>query len=774
MSSIKTSGIKITNINSSKKALFFLLAFTIFISFFSNLQSACTNPAFAEGVDRAYVNGNILSRGGVDYTVKEAGWANASGSDAWYAPGTGSNWTDAWTLSSNPCVGAGSAPTVTTTDAATVITSNSATSGGNVTADGGSAISARGIVYGIAVTPTLANTIVTVAGTTGAFVANLSSLTAGTLYYIRAYATNAVGTTYGPQVSFTTSAAVAPTVTTTAASGVSCSSFNSGGNVTSDGGASVTARGIVYGTSILPTLANTVVTTGSGTGVYSSAGSGLATSTTYYCRAYATNSVGTSYGAQISFTTSAAPCVPVLTTTDAASAITTTTATSGGTISSDGGSAVTARGVCYGIVSGPTISNFKTTDGAGTGAFVSALTGLTESITYYVRSYATNANGTGYGPEITFTAASIPKYYSCAGANTWSLATNCAVLSAAPTTTDHAIVRHDWYDVVNAPTYNLANLAHGQLDAGNWFAAKPLKLTVQNGGRVVFTTSSYTGLPATFQLVTNSGGTFASYTSFATIHSVVNNGALHFFGAVTNGNNITGTGQICYEGNFENSTLGGKINGQFISASEATLTTGFFTTTDATLGAGVKCGGMAALLPIELIDFTATKNGESVNVNWTTGSEINNDYFEVQASSDGKHWETISVVQGHGNTNNVTKYGIIDYDTKGYTIKYYRLKQVDFDGKVWYSIIRLVNFDGSNINGINVFDNGNNIEIQLFQNNVQQISIHDVNGKEVFSENLNNNNHGIIWVNKQQLASGVYFVTAFTNKEPITKKLFVR
>lgn len=92
--------------------------------------------------------------------------------------------------------------------------------------------------------------------------------------------------------------------------------------------------------------------------------------------------------------------VPVLTTT-APSAITATSAQTGGTITSDGGSAITARGVCWGEFSGPTIAGSKTTDGAGSGNFGSSMTNLLANKTYSVRAYATNSTGTGYGNEFT-------------------------------------------------------------------------------------------------------------------------------------------------------------------------------------------------------------------------------------------------------------------------------------------------------------------------------------------------------------------------------------
>ena len=89
-------------------------------------------------------------------------------------------------------------------------------------------------------------------------------------------------------------------------------------------------------------------------------------------------------------------------TSSAVTNITQTTATGGGNVTSEGGSSVTARGVCWNTSSNPTTSDNHTTDGSGTGSFVSNLTGLATGTLYYIRAYATNSNGTSYGDEIVF------------------------------------------------------------------------------------------------------------------------------------------------------------------------------------------------------------------------------------------------------------------------------------------------------------------------------------------------------------------------------------
>jgi uncharacterized protein (TIGR02145 family) len=188
------------------------------------------------------------------------------------------------------------------------------------------------------------------------------------------------------------------TVTTQIITGITSNSAEGGGEVTNEGPTSVIARGVCWSTSTNPTISDNKTSNGLGTGTFASSITGLSSGTLYYVRAYVTNSAGTSYGDEISFTTNS---IPVLTTTEA-SAITTTTAICGGNITSDGGSPLIERGVCWSTYANPTFNDNKTTDGSATGGFTSSLTGLNPSTTYYARAYATNSLGTNYGNEITF------------------------------------------------------------------------------------------------------------------------------------------------------------------------------------------------------------------------------------------------------------------------------------------------------------------------------------------------------------------------------------
>lgn len=134
------------------------------------------------------------------------------------------------------------------------------------------------------------------------FPVTLTGLDFATKYYARAYAINHETTIYGEEMSFTT-LPVVPTVTTADIADTSYTSASSGGEVTAAGGADVTARGVCWSTTPGPTVNDSKTTDGDGLGAFTSSLSGLDDNTSYYVRAYATNSAGTAYGQELSFTT---------------------------------------------------------------------------------------------------------------------------------------------------------------------------------------------------------------------------------------------------------------------------------------------------------------------------------------------------------------------------------------------------------------------------------------------------------------------------------------
>ena len=195
-----------------------------------------------------------------------------------------------------------------TSDTVTDITLVSARSGGKVLNDGGFTVTARGICWDkdndFDIDHCLDKTVNN--SGTGHFTSDISGLSENTEYYVKAYATNQVGTSYGGARKFTTLSVTIPTVTTNEVTNQTAYSAVCGGNVTSDGNATVTARGVCWDTTGNPTLQNCInfTTDGQGTGTFTSNIAGLNASTTYYVRAYATNSEGTTYDDDdISFTT---------------------------------------------------------------------------------------------------------------------------------------------------------------------------------------------------------------------------------------------------------------------------------------------------------------------------------------------------------------------------------------------------------------------------------------------------------------------------------------
>ena len=194
---------------------------------------------------------------------------------------------------------------VLSTSSASNITSISAQLGGNITDNGGSSITMRGVCWATHSVPTVSDSITSDGSGSGAFTSSLNALHANTTYYVRAYAINSSGTAYGNEVSFITSKGM-PTITTTAVTDIAPLSAKSGGNIISDGGASITARGVCWSTTAHPTIANFKTSDSIGTGSFTSMLTPLASQALYYVRAYATNSYGTAYGNEISFTASTA------------------------------------------------------------------------------------------------------------------------------------------------------------------------------------------------------------------------------------------------------------------------------------------------------------------------------------------------------------------------------------------------------------------------------------------------------------------------------------
>ncbi|WP_317897975.1 DUF1566 domain-containing protein [Aurantibacillus circumpalustris] len=203
-------------------------------------------------------------------------------------------------------------PTVVTSPV-TSITTSSALCGGEVITDGGSPILDRGLTWGTAPNPIYAqagNFSTNDGSGTGKFISNMvngnppNCILPGTTYFVRAWARNSDGIAYGNEQTFTTPSPSLATITTATISAITETSAVSGGDVISDGGAPVLSKGVCWSTSPNPTSdLSTKSMDGGSIGLFTSNLLNLLSNTTYYVRAYATNSIGTSYGNEIIFTT---------------------------------------------------------------------------------------------------------------------------------------------------------------------------------------------------------------------------------------------------------------------------------------------------------------------------------------------------------------------------------------------------------------------------------------------------------------------------------------
>ncbi len=294
-------------------------------------------------------------------------------------------------------------PTVTTANISNN-TSSTVQAGGTVTSEGGSSVVARGVCWDEIPNPDITGEHSNNGVGLGEFVYTINNLEPATQYYIRAYASNSVGTSYGNQVSFQTLQQYdRPSIETLDITNITKYSAHSGGDIISDGNKEISAKGVCWSTTQNPNLLDQFTTDGQGTFDFASQLTGLIPNTTYYVRAYATNSIGTTYGSEKEFTTLEDISIPSLNTVHA-SEITDNSAVSGGTNIFDGNLEIISKGVCWSKNPNPNIQNdSKTEDGQGVTDFMSQINGLQANTEYYIRAYAENTEGIGYGNEVSFT-----------------------------------------------------------------------------------------------------------------------------------------------------------------------------------------------------------------------------------------------------------------------------------------------------------------------------------------------------------------------------------
>lgn len=233
------------------------------------------------------------------------------------------------------------------------------------------------------------------------FIVNLTNLTPGTSYFVRAYFQSKNEIIYSEQIQFKTIDYQSATLITNSVTNITTTGALASGTVSTTGGGTVTTRGFCWNTSPTPTIANNRINIASGLGNFSADIASLSPGTTYYLRAFATNQAGTAYGNQISFTTISVK--PATVGTINITSITKNGAFSNGSVTADGGGAITSRGICFGTVSNPTIINSTyNNNGPGIGTVSYSISGLLSATTYYIRAYAINSAGISYGTPTSF------------------------------------------------------------------------------------------------------------------------------------------------------------------------------------------------------------------------------------------------------------------------------------------------------------------------------------------------------------------------------------
>jgi hypothetical protein len=169
---------------------------------------------------------------------------------------------------------------------------------------------------------------------------------------------------------------------------------------------------------------------------------------------------------------------------------------------------------------------------------------------------------------------------------------------------------------------------------------------------------------------------------------------------------------------------------------------------------GVQLGGLTAL-PVTLVRFETILNNQEVIVKWTTATEINNSHFEIERSNDNINWKVVGKVKGNGNSNSLINYTFTDYLGVFKAPIYYRLHQIDFDGKNEYGPVSVISsIKKENIG--KVYPNPANAELKISLNtDSYQLTILDQTGKMVISKQVDSD---FEIIDVKDLPNGIYFV----------------
>ncbi|MCB0536840.1 MAG: T9SS type A sorting domain-containing protein, partial [Bacteroidetes bacterium] len=187
-------------------------------------------------------------------------------------------------------------------------------------------------------------------------------------------------------------------------------------------------------------------------------------------------------------------------------------------------------------------------------------------------------------------------------------------------------------------------------------------------------------------------------------------------------------------------------------------------------------------LPVELLSLVAYGvENKYINVDWATATEINNEGFDIERSTNGVDFYKVGYMQGNGNSSSTIDYRFEDYEVQKDIVYYYRLKQVDYNGEYEYSPIVNASLKGNN-DGVyvSIYPNPSNVreevivEINSNMDTDAEIVVSDIIGKLILSDGVSLNK-GInkYTINNGFLAVGQYFVTVKMPQQQLTKNVIV-
>lgn len=223
------------------------------------------------------------------------------------------------------------------------------------------------------------------------------------------------------------------------------------------------------------------------------------------------------------------------------------------------------------------------------------------------------------------------------------------------------------------------------------------------------------------------------------------------------------------------SLLGAHVSATGSAASVLATRSGIGLPQQVTLGWGYNA------LPIELIAFDAKVEGKNVRLNWSTAAEINNDFFTLERSVDGRNFDEIGIVRGSGNTTTRRDYDFVDESPLNGE-SYYRLRQTDYDGKFEVFDPKRISMkkdilDDSKLSVYpNPFTDRFELELESEERGLLTISIIGMDGRTIRSESMQMESPGIRWTfsDGANLLTGTYILRLQLNDEVISRKLIRR